>query len=298
MKKKSIKKKSIKNKSIKNKSIKKKLIIISSILLIIIILLVINNKLIGITNYNIKSKKIKKDIVIVQISDLHNTEFGSNQKKLIAKTKKIKPDIITITGDLIDSSKTNINIAMKYVKQAVKIAPTIYVSGNHEAWNASAYYDLKDKLKEAGVIILEDKVKELKIKSSKISVIGLSDPDFMSDLGVSNLDSLSTTLDSINYNTDNFVLLLSHRPEAYKSYENRDIDLVLTGHAHGGQFRIPFVGGVIAPGQGFFPEYDAGLYKSKKDNMKMIVSRGLGNSIIPLRINNNPEIVVVTIKHN
>lgn len=100
---------------------------------------------------------------------------------------------------------------------------------------------------------------------------------------------------SSHYDTDNFTILLSHRPELFEAYKNRDIDLVLAGHAHGGQFRTAIGGGLIAPNQGLFPKYISGLHASKKDEMQMIISRGLGNSVIPLRINNRPELVVIRI---
>lgn len=100
-------------------------------------------------------------------------------------------------------------------------------------------------------------------------------------------------LDNLMDDNDGYTILLSHRPELFTTYTASGVDLVFTGHAHGGQFRIPFVGGLVAPNQGFFPEYDAGLYTAETTNM--VVSRGVGNSIIPLRINNRPELIVVTL---
>lgn len=268
-----------------------------SIFIICFILTIIDNKRIQITNYNITSNKVKNEIKIAQISDLHNTSFGKNNKTLISTIKDVNPDIITITGDLIDSSKTNITVAMNFINQAVKIAPIYYVPGNYEAWNLSAYSKLKDKLKKAGVVLLEGDAKEITVKDNKISILGITDPDSVGEAGISELDVVNTDLDALSYDSDNLVILLSHRPELFIAYKHRDIDLVLTGHAHGGQFRTSLSGGFIAPDQGLFPKYTSGIYKDKEDKTQMIVSRGLGNSVIPIRINNNPEVVVVNIRH-
>lgn len=272
-------------------------LLIGSILMIWLILTIIDNKRIQITNYDITSKKVKNEIIIAQISDLHNTSFGKHNKTLVNKIKDIKPDIIAITGDLIDSSKTNITVAMNFINQAVKIAPIYYVPGNHEAWNLSDYSTLKDKLKKAGVVVLEGEDKEIKVKDNKISLLGITDPDYIGEAGISELDVVSTDLDTLSYDSDNLVILLSHRPELFSAYKHRDIDLVLTGHAHGGQFRTSLSGGLLAPDQGLFPKYTSGIYKDKEDKTQMIVSRGLGNSVIPIRINNNPEVVVVNVRH-
>lgn len=279
---------------IKNKKI---CLLIGSIFAIWLILTIIDNKRIQITNYDITSKKVKNEIIIAQISDLHNTSFGKHNKTLVNKIKDIKPDIIAITGDLIDSSKTNITVAMNFINQAVKIAPIYYVPGNHEAWNLSDYSTLKDKLKKAGVVVLEGEDKEIKVKDNKISLLGITDPDYIGEAGISELDVVSTDLDTLSYDSDNLVILLSHRPELFSAYKHRDIDLVLTGHAHGGQFRTSLSGGLLAPDQGLFPKYTSGIYKDKEDKTQMIVSRGLGNSVIPIRINNNPEVVVVNVRH-
>ena len=270
--------------------------LIGSIFAIWLILTIIDNKRIQITNYDITSKKVKNELIIAQISDLHNTSFGKHNKTLVNKIKDIKPDIIAITGDLIDSSKTNITVAMNFINQAVKIAPIYYVPGNHEAWNQSDYSTLKDNLKKAGVVVLEGEDKEITVKDNKISLLGITDPDYIGEAGISELDVVSTDLDTLSYDSDNLVILLSHRPELFSAYKHRDIDLVLTGHAHGGQFRTSLSGGLLAPDQGLFPKYTSGIYKDKEDKTQMIVSRGLGNSVIPIRINNNPEVVVVNVR--
>ena len=227
---------------------------------------------------------------IAHISDLHNAEYGKNNEKLIDILEAESPNIIAITGDLIDSNHTNLEVALSFAQQAVKIAPCYFVTGNHEAWIGSQYEELKTSLENAGVTVLQDEAIELNYGDVCIQLIGLNDPDFSERDRLLSESILEAKLSQVNI-SDGFTILLSHRPEYFNVYQNKNIDLVLSGHAHGGQFRLPLGGGVIAPGQGLFPKYDAGAYT--ENGTTMIVSRGVGNSIIPVRINNPPEIVII-----
>ena len=227
---------------------------------------------------------------IAQVSDLHNAELGKDNNKLIEKLNECEPDIIVLTGDLIDSNHTNLEVALSFAQQAVKIAPCYFVTGNHEAWVGSQYEELKTSLENAGVTVLQDEAIELNYGDECIQLIGLNDPDFSERDSFLSGSILETKLSQVNI-SNGFTILLSHRPEHFNVYQNKNIDLVLSGHAHGGQFRLPFLGGVIAPNQGLFPKYDAGIYT--ENGTTMIVSRGIGNSIIPVRINNRPEIIII-----
>lgn len=227
---------------------------------------------------------------IAHISDLHNAEYGKNNEKLIDILEAESPNIIAITGDLIDSNHTNLEVALSFAQQAVKIAPCYFVTGNHEAWIGSQYEELKTSLQNTGITVLQDEAIELNYDDVCIQLIGLNDPDFSERDRLLSESILEAKLSQVNI-SDGFTILLSHRPEYFNVYQNKNIDLVLSGHAHGGQFRLPLGGGVIAPGQGFFPKYDAGAYT--ENGTTMIVSRGIGNSIIPVRINNPPEIVII-----
>ncbi len=229
---------------------------------------------------------------IAQVSDLHNAEFGKNNAELLKLLSESRPDIIVITGDLIDANHTDVGIALGFAQESVRIAPTYYVTGNHEA--ASQQYDtLKAGLEEEGVIVLEDEAISLERGGETISLIGLADPDFTvkGEMFGEAPVMVSAKLKNLNDGEGKYTIMLSHRSELFETYVNCGIDLVFAGHAHGGQFRLPFIGGVIAPNQGLFPKYDAGLYTDGGTNM--VVSRGIGNSIIPLRFNNRPEIVLV-----
>ena len=166
------------------------------------------------------------------------------------------------------------------------------MTGNHEA-TCSQYGDLKAGLEEAGVIVLEDEAISLERGGETIALLGLADPDFMvkGDMFGEVPAMVSTKLKNLIGDESGYTILLSHRPELFETYVDGGIDLVFSGHVHGGQFRLPFIGGLVAPNQGLFPKYDAGLYTD--GGTSMVVSRGIGNSIIPFRFNNRPEIVLV-----
>ena len=272
-----------------------KLCVISSIFFALLVYLIWGNTALTVSNIKISSSRIPiafSGFRIAQVSDLHNAEFGKDNRKLLELLSESKPDIIAITGDLVDAGHTDIGVALDFAKEAVKIAPVYYVTGNHEA-SLSQYDELKIELKTIGVIVLEDEAVQLKHDTEEITLIGLSDPDFTikGDVFREAPAMVRTKLSSLVNDESSYTILLSHRPELFESYARCSIDLVLSGHAHGGQFRLPFIGGLIAPNQGLLPQYDAGLYTSGSTNM--IVSRGLGNSIIPIRFNNRPEVVVI-----
>ena len=176
----------------------------------------------------------------------------------------------------------------------MKIAPCYYVSGNHEA-RVNEYEELKTGLISAGVIILEDAQTEISIEGQMITLIGVNDPSFQTDYLFGDSETvMNSKLMELHTDRDGFTILLSHRPELFDTYADHDVDLVLSGHAHGGQFRLPFIGGVVAPNQGLFPEYDAGIYT--EGNTSMLVSCGIGNSILPFRINNRPEVILIELQ--
>lgn len=217
---------------------------------------------------------------------------AKNDAELLQILSECEPNIIVITGDLVDAEHTDIDVALDFAKEAVQIADTYYVTGNHEA-SLSQYDELKAELENTGVVVLEDKAMQLEYNGDDITLIGLSDPSFTlkGDMFGEVPAMVDTKLRGLIGDKDNYTILLSHRPELFEAYVNCGVDLVLSGHAHGGQFRLPFIGGLVAPNQGLFPKYDAGLYT--KGDTNMIVCRGLGNSIIPIRFNNRPEIVLL-----
>ena len=255
------------------------------------------NTALEINEYKIMSDKIPdafSGFRIAQVSDLHNAEFGEDNEKLITMLSQTDPDIIVITGDLIDSRRTDVEIALKFAQQAVRIAPVYYVSGNHEA-RVMEYEELKKSLMDAGVTMLDNQKVEISREGENITLMGIDDPSFQENYLFGDAEGVAKqAISDLQDASDGYTILLSHRPELFDLYAETGMDLVFSGHAHGGQFRLPFVGGLAAPNQGLFPKYDAG--KFTEENTTMIVSSGVGNSIIPIRFNNRPEIVVAQLK--
>ena len=271
------------------------LCMLSAIIFALLIWTIWGNTALTVSNIKISSSHIPaafSGFRIAQVSDLHNAEFGKNNTELLKLLSESRSDIIVITGDLIDANHTDVGIALGFAQESVRIAPTYYATGNHEA--ASPQYDtLKAGLEEAGFIVLEDEAVSLERNGETITLLGLGDPDFTvkGDMFGETSAMVSTKLRNLIDDESRYTILLSHRPELFETYTDGGIDLVFSGHAHGGQFRLPFIGGLAAPNQGLFPQYDAGLYTD--GGTSMVVSRGIGNSIIPFRFNNRPEIVLV-----
>lgn len=280
---------------------KKKLIIIISVIAVLVVSFLVyshfENTMIEVTKYTVKSERVPNSFdgyKIVQVSDLHSADFGDNHGKLISKIKACKPDIIVVTGDLCASDKTkDINSAVSFMEKAVKIAPVYYITGNHESY-LDKYMILMGRIDELGVIILNDDEVSINVGNESIKLIGFSDPRFSGSGEKAERAAIKKKLDRFNPSGDEYTILLSHRPEMLSLYSVYNIDLVFTGHAHGGQIRLPFIGGLYVPNQGIFPKYTAGIHE--KNGTKMIISRGLGNSVFPFRINNNPELISVMLK--
>lgn len=275
---------------------KKTICVLAGILLVLIVWTAWGNTALELNTYTISSRGLPDAFDgyrIAQVSDLHNAEFGDGNQRLLDMLREAEPDMIAITGDLIDSRKTNIAVALAFAEEAVRIAPCYYVSGNHEA-RVPEYRELKAGLEAAGVTVLDDARVEIEISGKSITIIGVNDPSFLADYLTSDAAVMDRKLSVLSSEDAGFTILFSHRPELFDTYAAHDMDLVLTGHAHGGQFRLPLIGGLIAPNQGLFPKYDDGLYS--EGNTNMIVSRGLGNSIIPFRFNNRPEVVLIELK--
>ncbi|MBQ3542665.1 MAG: metallophosphoesterase [Oscillospiraceae bacterium] len=271
--------------------------VVAAVFLALVIWIAWDNTALELNTYTISSSKLPvsfDEYRIAHVSDLHNAEMGKDNEKLLAMLRDADPDIIAITGDLIDSRNTDIEIALQFVREAVKIAPCYYVTGNHEA-RVNEYGELKAGMKAGGVIVLEDAQTEISMEGETITLIGVNDPSFQTEYLFGDSETvMNTKLEELHTENDGFTILLSHRPELFDTYANHNIDVVLSGHAHGGQFRLPFIGGVVAPNQGLFPEYDAGIYT--EGNTNMLVSRGVGNSILPFRINNRPEVILIELQ--
>ena len=262
-----------------------------------------NNKIV-ITNLKVKSR-INKSLRIAQISDLHSKEFGRNNNTLYKVIMEQEPDIIVATGDLIDSNMKRINAIIEFCSRLNKRVPVYYILGNNEM-RCSGVNEIVEKLKQKNINVLENEIATIKIKDNIINILGLVEKRvdkgemFYSKINsryeIENVDSLFRKLE----NLIGIKIVLSHYPENYEygggySYSKYNFDIMFSGHAHGGQFILPGLGGVFAPGQGLFPKYYKGIYGKKN---KLVVSRGLGNSGFPLRLFNRPDLVIVDIVNN
>jgi len=265
----------------------KKILVFILILFIVSASLVWGNCSIVTTEYTVSPENLPesfKGFRIVQISDLHNTDFGG---KLLEKTAEAKPDIIVVTGDIVDSYSPDIPVAVEFAKKVCEIAPVYYVTGNHEN-RFEEYESIKAQLEDAGFEILEGETAEIIRNGEKINLCGIDDINFFGETGY---QVFSEKLNNLAAESgDGVSILLSHKPGFFELYSACGFDIVFCGHAHGGQMRLPFIGGVFTPDEGFFPEYTEGVHTRGKTNM--VISRGLGNSIFPLRIFNRPEIII------
>ena len=240
------------------------------------------------SHYVFRSPKVRgalEGFRIVQVSDLHNKEYGQGNCHLLALVEAQLPDIIVITGDLMDSYHPDLDKALDTAARLAKLAPCYYVTGNHE--HRMSQEKLKAflaGLEKAGIVLLRNQAVTTGLGTG-FRLIGV-------DCQQGRTDTLQKLMEGRDPGELN--ILLSHKPHFAKYYQQAGVDLVLAGHAHGGQWRLPLVGGLYAPGQGILPRYTAGMYRL--GNTVMCVSRGLGNSSFPLRIENKPEVVTVILR--
>ncbi len=285
----------------------------------------ISNNYITISRHTLTSQKLKKtsSLSIIHISDLHNKNFGHRQSYLIKKIRLLKPDLIAVSGDLIDNSAYK--NALTFIQKASEICPIYYVRGNHESL-AGNFANLKKELLKYHVTILKNETAAFTKDNITYHITGLDDPIFrgynkkyksyvnhelnklLKTGTAQNLFAKKLSVRKIRHMPDKayakkaskshdiYQILLSHRPELFHIYSSYPFDLVLCGHAHGGQIRPPFTDGLYAPNQGIFPRYTSGSHT--KNGTTEIISRGLGNSGCPLRLLNYPEIVHIVIKPN
>lgn len=273
--------------------------VIAAIILAVILFCYYQNNKIDLTEYNIKSEKISNSVTAVQLSDMHSKPFAAVLKKL----EDMKPDIIMITGDYINDHGKNKDKMLEFGKKLVKIAPVIYITGNHER-RLPYFDDLMKELSNIGFTVLLNEITQKKINGNLITILGLDEnqanfEDYKARKnGTFVYKNMKPYFDSLD-NKEGFKFVLSHFPENFKgieelNYSQYDFDIQLSGHAHGGQFILPFIGPVYSPGQGLHPKYARG---SIGERPKLIISRGLGNAEFPLRLFNHPEINIITLNN-
>lgn len=255
-------------------------------------------KILVITRYIIENKAFSQTLTIVQLSDLHCEEFGINNSVLVNAISSAEPDLIVMTGDIInkDSSDDEVERMLKLIKELAVMAPVYYSIGNHEA----SYIDkngtgVLNEIDAMGAVVLNEKYEEIELNGQWLRIGGVY--GYVLSANQANGSEQAFMKDFTN--TDMPTILLSHTSEGLLDYDSIDswhVDLVFSGHTHGGQIRLPFVGGLFNPETGWLPKYSKGMFK--RDESTVVLSSGLGSSENIPRFNNPPEIVVVTVESN
>jgi len=235
---------------------------------------------------------------IVLLADLHGAEHGGDNERLVRQVRDADPDIIVFSGDMIDRYQPGrpvekqLEIAQTLVRQLVRIAPVYYVTGNHELdiRMGEAAKDLFSILEENDVNVLRNQYRRLSIGDDSIIIAGIDDPNGPADM-IKPEEFINGIWEREN---PDFLVVIYHRNNKLNLFSELGVDLVLSGHSHGGMVRLPFTDGLIGPQNDFFPTHTSGVYK--EDNTKMIVTQGLGNHLGWTRFLNNPQVVVVELR--
>lgn len=273
---------------------KKKYILLTCITAIALTMLAAFDVRLKVVHYTLKTTKLDKNLRLALVTDLHSCRYGKEQRTLVDALNNERPDIVLLGGDIFDDKISDDN-TKTFLKAIAKRYPCYYVTGNHEYWSRRSDEMLK-WLEENGIVDIGAKTIDLNLAGSKISLSGINDQDkpLYTGKGIGMHQELE--LIGKSKNDEDFTILLAHRPAFIKSYLEYGFDLVLSGHAHGGQWRIPYIlNGTFAPDEGFFPKYAGGYYHFEKGDM--IVSRGLAreSTRVP-RIFNRPELVIVDLE--
>lgn len=277
-----------------------KVLLIAVIILIFLCLIDIwiSYNWLTVSNFTVTSSKISEPFRIVLISDLHNHEFGSSNAKLVERIQEQSPDLVIIDGDMINGNSENDNVAVEVVRALSETAPVYYSLGNHEYdYIDAGHEELTEDLEEAGAVVLNYQSLDAEVNGNPIRLGGLYEYGFETSMQSEKENERAVSYLEEYADTDRYLIMCAHRPESFYPWDYADtwgIDLVLSGHLHGGQVIIPGLGGLYNSLDGFFAEYDYGQYKLGGSDM--IITRGLGSNpkILP-RFNNPPEIAVVDV---
>ena len=258
----------------------------------------IGNTHISTTSYSVALQNLGSSVRVILLSDLHGKSFGRENSRLIAKIEEQTPDVIFLDGDMIDRSADSADVQelLRLIKRLHEIAPVYFAPGNHELEYMQTDTSLLTQVAEAGAVVVNDSYADVTLAGQPLRIggtmghafyFGRSEEEFSSSPEYQFLKAFE--------DTDVPKICLAHMPDTFifnGAYNLWNVDLVLSGHTHGGLIRLPFIGGLYAPMQGWFPEYDRGYFRLG-EHMQMVISSGLsGHGIIP-RINNLPEIVVI-----
>ena len=282
------------------KTVKWILLIVGLLLTAALFSYILSKKALIVSRFSLRSEKTASVLRIVQLSDLHNVEFGNDNTRLIKKIAAQQPQLILITGDLVDRDDAGTEHAETLIRGLCEVAPVYISPGNHEVDHEKNYgSDLRATFTACGAAVLDREWVDLELDGQLIRLGGINGycvPRRYLD-GNEARESEADFIEAFS-DTDRLKLLMCHMPYTWlvlDGLEEWDADCVFCGHAHGGQIRLPFIGGLWAPDQGWFPGRVSGLYLSKDETRAMLLSRGLGSSRRLPRFNNIPEITVLDI---
>ncbi len=265
-------------------------IVLLILIILIVVMTVISKYGLTVTGYELDSKKIQEKFKIVQLTDLHNMEFGDKNRRLINKINKLQPNLVCMAGDMLNRDDESLTVVTDLIKQLAEKYKVFFSLGNHETdYEKNFSTDLKRPLEEAGAVVLDNEYQEIEINGNKMYIGGISSYGLIEPSGDGSEYRFMKEFEQL----DGFKLLMCHIPAGmllWKGLETWNVDLVLSGHEHGGQIILPVIGPLFSQDEGFFPTYTSGQYEIAGHTL--ILSRGLGNSnrFVP-RFNNIPEIV-------
>lgn len=272
--------------------LKKGLMVLLSLTILAVFFYAQNNWL-TVSSYTVTGKNLPDNFngyKILHLSDLHDKQFGTRQQKLVERIVQLNPDVIVLTGDMVDKRRYNEQPLLNLLQGLANRYPIYMVPGNHEL-SSGNWPDLSQRLVNMGVVVLNNSNSPVLKGTQHLRLVGVNDPLYR-DTQARMTEYLAVALQGVG--KEDFTILLSHRPELFSLYARHNINLALSGHAHGGQVVLPILGAVFAPGQGLWPQYTHGSYQD--GDSTLVVSRGLGNSVVPLRLFNRPELVLVELK--
>ena len=288
------------------RKIKKRICWILSIILItyVIISTYFSYAHLSINNFTYNTDKVSSPVRICVLADLHDRSFGKDNSRLVFKVKSVKPDLIILAGDFVNKNSPNADIVCTLISKLKDISPVYFGIGNHEIENRDRIDpSLISKIEAAGAVVLDEEYEDIEVNGNNIRVGGLYayafGPGEIENEAVLAEPEVKEFLEEFQ-NTQRLKIMISHRPGSFifgDASKAWNVDLVISGHLHGGQVVLPFLGGVFGGDQGYFPKYIHGMYE--KDNMNIFISSGLGSGPKPLpRFNNIPEIAVINIENN
>lgn len=283
---------------IKNKAYRICVVILMLLTIFILADIWLSSNWLTVRNYEFELEKTEQEVRFILLSDLHGHAFGKQNERLVEKVREQAPDFVLLDGDFLNESSENADVVCDLINALNDFTSVYFALGNHEKVYMENHLDLVEELEKAGADVLEEEYVDLDVNGMELRLGGMFGYAFGLDGKAATISEKTGEFLKEFQNTERVKIMMSHRPDSFifgDAASNWDIDLVVSGHNHGGQVVLPFLGGVYAGDQGWFPKYVHGKYR--KERIQLLITSGLGSEkqVLP-RVNNFPEIAVVTIK--